>query len=199
MKLILASASTARRQMLQAAGYNFDIVPADIDETPIKLAADARSQPSDELALKLANAKAADVSARHPEALVVGSDQTLSCENKRYSKVTTLDQAAQQLMALQGRDHQLHSAVVCHQQGRCVFEAVDTATLTMWPMTSQDIDSYLQSAGIDILGSVGCYQIENKGVCLFRSITGSHFTIMGLPLLNLLGYLRTLANLNDKA
>ena len=199
MKLILASASTARRQMLQAAGYDFDIVLADIDETPIQLGADARSQPADELALDLAIAKAEHVSARHPDALVIGSDQTLSCEKTRYSKVATVDQAAQQLMDLQGREHQLHSAVACYQYGKCVFEAVDTATLTMWPMSAQEIQSYLDETGQDILGSVGCYQIEDKGVRLFQCITGSHFTIMGLPLFELMGYLRTQAKYNGKA
>ena len=195
MKLILASASSARSQMLRAAGYEFDVIPADIDETPLKLAADARSTPANELALALARAKAASVSAKHGDALVIGADQTLDCEGKRYSKVSNLEDAARQLMALQGRDHHLHSGVACYYGGDCLFETVDTATLTMWTMSVEKIRDYLDQTGEEILGSVGCYQIEGKGVRLFRSIEGSHFTIMGMPLLDLLGYLRTLPDI----
>ena len=193
MKLVLASGSSARRQMLEQAGYEFDIVPSGIDEQLIKNASRNDQTPAHELALALAKAKAEDVALRMPGRLVVGSDQILEINGKTLSKVRTLADAARQLAMLSGKTHKLHSAVACYRGATCEFSAVDTAKLTMFPLSPEQINAYINQVGDSILGSVGCYQIEGKGIRLFETIEGSHFTIMGMPLLQLSGYIRTLA------
>jgi septum formation protein len=191
MKLILASASTARRSMLENAGYRFETVPSTVDETPIKEQADQLGMKMSDLALRLALAKAQDIAALQPNACVIGSDQVLECEGNRFSKVSDLSQAHEQLARLQGKSHHLHSAVAVCCDDRILFQHVETAQLDMWPMSDREIDEYLQDTGAVVLGSVGCYQIEGKGVRLFSRISGDQFTIMGMPLLSLIGFLRT--------
>lgn len=194
MNLILASNSSARRSMLENAGYRFKAIPSAVDEEPIKQQAALTGLALPDLALELAIAKASDVSATHPDALVIGSDQVLGCEGARLSKVDTIEAAHDQVHRLQGKTHQLHSAVAVCKNGEVTFQHVETADLTMWPMASDEIESYLDDAGETVLGSVGCYQIEGKGIRLFSEISGDHFTIMGMPLVSLLGYLRSHAN-----
>jgi septum formation protein len=191
MNLILASNSSARRSMLENAGCRFESKPSEVDEEPIKKRADLTGSALTELALKLAIAKASDISAAHPDAMVIGSDQVLGCEGARLSKVDTIEAAHDQVHRLQGKTHQLHSAVAVCKNGEITFQHVDTAELTMWPMSSDEIDSYLKEIGDAVLSSVGCYQIEGKGIRLFSHISGDHFTIMGMPLIPLLGYLRS--------
>lgn len=195
MKLILASNSAARRQMLANAGYDFDAIAADVDEPTLKTEHLESGQPADELALVLANAKARAVSGSHPADLVIGSDQVLVCDGKVFTKVSDLSEAAQQLAALQGKTHKLMSAVACWRENKPVFETVEAAGMTMFRLTAEDIEAYLAAAGPSILGSVGCYQIEGKGVRLFEDIRGSHFTIMGMPLIPLVKFLKTQSNL----
>ena len=191
MNLILASNSSARRSMLENAGYRFKAIPSAVDEEPIKQQAALTGLALPDLALELAIAKASDVSATHPDALVIGSDQVLECEGQRLSKVDDMEAAHEQLRRLQGKAHQLHSAVAVCKNGEITFRHVETAELTMWPMSSDEIDSYLKETGDAVLNSVGCYQIEGKGIRLFSDISGDHFTIMGMPLIPLLGYLRS--------
>lgn len=197
MKLILASGSSARRSMLCAAGYEFEVIPSRLDEEPIKQRAQETALELSALASQLAVAKAAGVSADHPGRCVIGSDQVLGCDGVRFSKVTTMEAAARQLRKLQGKTHQLHCAVAVCRDGETLFEHVETADLAMWPMTDDDIDHYLSDAGPAVLGSVGCYQIEGTGIRLFSKISGSHFTIMGMPLLPLLGFLRSHCSQKD--
>ena len=195
MKLILASNSAARRQMLSDAGYRFEATAADIDESALKTAHLKSGLPADDLALVLANAKAQAVSKNHPADLVIGSDQVLICDGKVFTKVNTLPQAAQQLTELQGKTHVLISAVACWQQNQPVFQASKTASMTMFRLTAKEIDTYLAETGSSILGSVGCYQIEGKGIRLFEEVQGSHFAIMGMPLTPLVKFLKTQGNL----
>jgi septum formation protein len=195
MKLILASNSAARRQMLSNAGYRFDTIAADIDERALKTAHLDASLPIDDLALVLANAKAQAVSTDYPADLVIGSDQVLICEGKVFTKVNTLPQAAQQLTELQGKTHVLISAVACWHENQPVFQTSETASMSMYRLTAKDIDTYLAETGSTILGSVGCYQIEGKGIRLFEEVQGSHFTIMGMPLTPLVKFLKDQNNL----
>jgi septum formation protein len=195
MKLILASNSAARRQMLSNAGYRFDTIAADIDERALKTAHLDASLPIDDLALVLANAKAQAVNTDHPADLVIGSDQVLICEGKVFTKVNTLPQAAQQLTELQGKTHDLISAVACWHENQPVFQTSETASMRMYRLTAKDIDTYLAETGSTILGSVGCYQIEGKGIRLFEEVQGSHFTIMGMPLTPLVKFLKDQGNL----
>jgi septum formation protein len=190
LQIILASGSKARQQMLSNAGIAFELDPADLDETALKQDAIAIQTPAPQIAVDLATAKARTVSARHPGTLVIGSDQILELEGELLSKVRDLNEAAKQIRRLQGRKHFIHSAAVCCRNGHIEFQCVETAELYMWPLDAEEICEYLQDVGQTILGSVGCYQIEGKGVRLFREITGSHFTIMGIPLIPLLGFLR---------
>lgn len=195
MKLILASNSTPRRQMLTNAGYQFEATVADIDERALETSHLSSDRPAEDLALLLANAKAHAISAKYPADLVIGSDQVLICEGKIFTKVKDLNEAADQLSALQGKTHQLISAVACWMGNQPVFQVSEAAEMTMFRLTAEEIDTYLRDAGSAILGSVGCYQIEGKGIRLFESINGSHFTIMGMPLIPLVKFLRQQASL----
>jgi septum formation protein len=195
MKLILASNSAARRQMLNNAGYRFEATAADIDEGALKVAHLSSGLPADDLALMLANAKAQAVGKNHPADLVIGSDQVLICDGKVFTKVNDLSQAAHQLAELQGKKHVLMSAVACWQENQPVFQISETAAMTMYRLTAKEIDRYLADTGPSILGSVGCYQIEGKGIRLFEDIQGSHFTIMGMPLIPLVKFLKSQSNL----
>lgn len=191
MNLILASNSSARRSMLENAGCQFQAKPSAVDEGPIKKQAELTGLALSDLALKLAIAKASDVSAAHRDAMVIGSDQVLECEGARLSKVDSMEAAHEQLRRLQDKTHQLHSAVAVCKNTAVIFQHVETADMTMWPMSDEQIHDYLDDAGETVFGSVGCYQIEGKGIRLFSHISGDHFTIMGMPLIPLLGYLRS--------
>ncbi len=181
--------------MLANAGYEFEAIAADIDEAALKKAHLASGLPVDELALVLANAKAQAVSATHPADLVIGSDQILVCDGRLFTKVNHLSQAAEQLGKLQGKSHVLISAVACWRENQAVFETSDSAEMTMYRLTTEETAAYLSDAGPSVLGSVGCYQIEGKGIRLFETIAGSHYTIMGMPLTPLIKFLRKQANL----
>ncbi len=176
--------------MLANAGYRFDVAAADIDEAALKAAHLSSGLAGDKLALALANAKAEAIAGMHASDLVIGSDQVLTCNGKVFSKVNDMPQAARQLSELQGRTHRLVSAVACWRGNQPVFEAVEQAEMSMYRLTSEEIDQYLAETGPAVLGSVGCYQIEGKGVRLFEQIAGSHFAIMGMPLIPLVKFLR---------
>ena len=186
--LILASQSRARRDVLSNAGLGFEAVPAEIDERSIELKS-GLSAPG-EVAGLLAEAKAQAVSGQHPGHYVVGADQTLALGSRRFSKPADRAAAVTQLEALAGRTHELHSAVAVVRDGRVLFTHVGVARMTMRPLNRAAIDAYLASAGAAVLESVGCYQLEGLGVHLFERIEGDYFTILGLPLLPLLGFLR---------
>jgi nucleoside triphosphate pyrophosphatase len=187
--LILASQSRARQTLLANAGIAFEAVPADIDERAVQQA--SRLVAPGDIAALLAREKALYVSMRQPGQFVVGADQTLALGTRLFSKPAGRAQAAEQLRALAGRSHELHSAVAVAREGKILFEAVAVARMTMRRLDEAEIDAYLDEAGDAVTSSVGAYQLEGLGVQLFERIEGDHFTILGLPLLQLLAYLRS--------
>jgi septum formation protein len=188
-KLILASQSRARQTLLANAGIDFDAVPADIDERGVQQAS-GLSEPG-EVAALLAREKSLVVSADRPGRTVVGADQTLALGRRLFSKPIDRAEAAEQLRGLAGHSHELHSAVAVARDGKILFEAADIARMTMRRLGEADIDAYLDAAGEAVTSSVGAYQLEGLGVHLFERIEGDHFTILGLPLLRLLAFLRS--------
>jgi septum formation protein len=187
--LILASQSRARQMLLANAGIAFDAIPADIDERAVQQKS-GLSSPG-EIASLLACEKALFVSAKHPGRHVVGADQTLALGESLFSKPAGRAQAAEQLQALAGQTHQLCSAVAVARDGKIMFADVSIARMTMRPMAGGEIGTYLDAAGEAVTTSVGAYQLEGLGVHLFERIEGDHFTILGLPLLPLLAFLRS--------
>jgi septum formation protein len=187
--LILASQSAARQALLANAGIVFEAIPAEIDERAIQRAS-SLSAPG-EIAALLAREKAISVSLRHPGQFIVGADQTLALDQRLFSKPAGRAQAAAQLRALAGQSHELHSATAVARDGEILFEDVSIARMTMRPLDDAAISAYLDAAGEAVTTSVGAYQLEGLGVHLFERIEGDHFTILGLPLLPLLKFLRS--------
>jgi septum formation protein len=187
--LVLASQSKARRTLLANAGIEFESDPADIDERAIQ-ASSGLSAPSD-IAKLLAREKAISVSIRRPTRYVVGADQTLALRARIFNKPAGRAQAADQLRALAGHCHELHAAVAVACDGKLLFEHVSIARMTVRPLRDAEIENYLETAGDAVTTTVGAYQVEGLGVHLFEHIEGDHFTILGLPLLPLLAFLRS--------
>jgi septum formation protein len=187
--LILATQSRARQLLLANAGLDFRAIPADIDERGVQQSSGLTSP--GEIAALLAREKARAVSIRQPGQFVVGADQTLALGARLFSKPAGRAQAAEQLRALAGNRHELHSAVAVAHDGKTLFEAVSVADMTMRTLTDAEIEAYLNAAGEAVTSSVGAYQLEGLGVHLFERIEGDHFTILGLPLLQLLAFLRS--------
>jgi septum formation protein len=187
--LILASQSRARQALLTQAGIDFKAVPAELDERALQQTS-GLSAPG-EIAAHLARAKALAVSSRQPGGYVVGADQTLALGTRLFSKPAGRAQAAEQLRALAGRSHELHSAVAVACDREILFEEVATARMNMRRLGEAEIETYLDQAGEVVTTSVGAYQLEGLGVHLFERIEGDHFTILGLPLLPLLAFLRS--------
>jgi septum formation protein len=187
--LILASQSRARQVLLTQAGIDFKAVPAELDERALQQTS-GLSAPG-EIAAHLARAKALAVSSRQPGGYVVGADQTLALGTRLFSKPAGRAQAAEQLRALAGRSHGLHSAVAVARDREILFEEVATARMNMRRLGEAEIETYLDQAGEVVTTSVGAYQLEGLGVHLFERIEGDHFTILGLPLLPLLAFLRS--------
>jgi nucleoside triphosphate pyrophosphatase len=186
--LILASQSRARHMLLGNAGLAFETVPADVDERAIQEKS-GLSMPG-KIAALLAQQKALSVSAKMPERYVIGADQTLALGQRLFSKPAGRAQAADQLRALAGNTHELHSAVAVARGGKILFSDVAIARMTMRQLSGEEIRTYLDTAGEAVITSVGAYQLEGLGVHLFARIEGDHFTILGLPLLPLLAFLR---------
>jgi septum formation protein len=186
--LVLASRSAARRTLLEAAGIPIDLHPADLDER--RLEANSASPAPAAIATHLARAKASHVAKAHPGRLVLGADQTLALGEERFAKPADRAAARAQLRALSGRTHELHSAIAFVQDGAVQFEHVGTARLTMRVLSERFLDLYLDEVGEAATTSVGAYQIEGPGVQLFERVDGDYFTILGLPLMRALAYLR---------
>ncbi len=189
--VVLASRSAARGRLLAAAGVSFVTEPADIDERAIEAAAVAEGPGPMDLALRLAEEKAAVVARRRPDALVIGADQTLDLDGECLSKPASLDEARAQLMRLRGRVHRLHAAVCtlgC-ASGQ-VFRHVSSARLAVRPFSEAFLEDYLEGCGTRVLESVGGYHLEGHGIQLFEAVEGDFFTILGLPMLPLLRHLR---------
>ena len=187
--LVLASGSAVRRKLLEAAGIPVEVRPASLDERAVE--ASAPSNNPSAVAALLARAKALQVAKNDPGRLVVGADQTLALGARRFDKPSDRAAARAQLQTLAGRTHELHAAVAVARGGDVLFEHVAVARLTMRPLSDAVLDRYLDAASAAVTGSVGGYQLEALGVHLFECIEGDHFTILGLPLLALLAYLRT--------
>ena len=186
--LILASQSLARKMLLANADISFEAVPADIDERSVQNNS-GLSAPG-EIAGLLAREKACFVSLTNPGRYVVGADQTLALGSRLFSKPAGRAQAADQLRLLAGGTHELHSAVAVARDGKIVFSDISVARMTMRRLDESAIEAYLDQAGQAVTTSVGAYQLEGLGVHLFERIEGDHFTILGLPLLSLLAFLR---------
>ncbi len=187
--LILASQSGARKMLLANAGLEFEAVTADIDERGIQTASKL-SSPRD-IGLLLAQEKAKAVSANRPGSYVIGADQTLALGDRLFNKPAGRAQALAQLRDLVGNSHELNSAVAVARDGKIVFEDVSVARMTMRQMSEAELSAYLDAAGDAVTTSVGAYQLEGLGIHLFERIEGDHFTILGLPLLPLLAFLRS--------
>ena len=186
--LVLASGSAARRTLLEAAGIPVTVHVADIDER--RLEAEASSMPAAGIAALLARAKASLVAESFPGRLVLGADQIMTLDGQRFAKPADRAAARLQLRAFAGRTHELHSAVALVQDGAALFHHADTARLTMRSFSDEFLDRYLDFAGAAVTTSVGAYQLEGPGIQLFERIEGDYFTILGLPLLPTLDFLR---------
>ena len=187
--LVLASKSASRHAILREAGIPVAVEPADIDERAIEQR--SAKQDAGELAAVLAREKARTIAARLPGRLVLGADQTLALGERRFSKPADRAGARRQLAALRGQTHELHSAVALARGSSVLFEHREVARLTMRSFSDQFLEGYLDAAGAAVTASVGAYQLEKVGIQLFERIEGDHFTILGLPLLPLLEFLRS--------
>jgi septum formation protein len=185
----LASKSAARQAILHNAGIAFEAVVAGVDEDATKAGLLAEGASPRDVADALAELKAVKVSTKRP-GLVIGADQTLDFAGRLIDKVDTLDEARALLLELRGQTHKLHSAVVVARDGKPIWRVVQSAKLSVRPFSDAWLDGYLERRGEHILHCVGCYELESEGVQLFDAIDGDYFTILGLPLVGLLDFLR---------
>ena len=188
--LVLASQSLARQGLLSATGIPFEICAALIDERGIEAPLVAAGVGAGDIALHLSRAKALPVSAKNPGRLVIGADQTLCLEGRVFGKPADRTAARVQLEALSGRTHELYSGCCVARENSILFETVGVARLSCRRLSPAFIDAYMTNAGDALLGNAGAYQIEGLGIHLFEAIEGDHATILGLPLLALLKFLR---------
>lgn len=190
MGIVLASASPARAAILRQAGLDIEIRPARVDEEEIKLSLRAEGAPAERVAETLAELKMRRASLAGDRRFVVGCDQMLACDGAWFDKPVDMAAAREQLQRLRGKTHHLHSAITVGRDGGVVWHHVETARMTMRDFSDAFLDSYLLQAGESILASVGAYRLEDLGIQLFSRIQGDYFTILGLPLLPLLDFLR---------
>ena len=188
--IILASTSATRLKLLSAVGIPCRTVAPAVDERALAKPLENAGAGPDSIALELARAKCLAVSNLHQDDLVLGADQTLALGNQSFSKPASRSEAAEHLRQLSGRSHELHSAAAVARGGQILFEVTDTAQLTMRLLSDDFIETYLDVAGEQVRSSVGAYQVEGLGLHLFDRVDGDHATILGLPLLALLGYFR---------
>jgi septum formation protein len=188
--IILASASGSRAALLRAAGVDFIVDPAELDEGELKREAKRAGKAAIECAIALASAKASTVSRRHPAAHVIGADQLLAMGEEWFDKPADLAEARAQLEALRGRTHVLATAVSVARGGEELWHAASMPELTMRRFSNAFLAAYIAAEGETLLGSVGAYRLEGRGVQLFSRIVGDHFAVVGLPLVELLEFLR---------
>jgi septum formation protein len=188
--VVLASGSATRRAMLERAGVAIVVVKPDVDEGGIKFECRDRRLPAGEAAHRLAAAKAIQVSPRHPGRIVLGADQMLDCDGEWFDKPVNRAAAARQIGLLSGRAHTLFSAVAAVRDGTVIWRCLESAELTLRVLSPGFIQSYLDRAGKAVLSTVGAYQVEGLGIQMFDAIRGDHSTILGMPLIPLLAFLR---------
>jgi len=192
-RLILASGSQIRRQILLDAGIEFETIKSDVDEDRLKQAHTELSPAA--IALLLAEAKAVQVSSRYPDALVLGADQTMELDGALLDKLPRRDLARQRLLAMRGRPHLLHSGLVLAQAGKPVWQHQQSSTLWVRHFSDAFLDQYLSRAGDELTASVGAYAFEGLGAQLFERVEGDFHAVLGLPLLPVLDELRRQGNL----
>ncbi len=188
--LILASQSTIRRDLLQNAGLQVECYPARVDEAAIKVALLTQNASPRDVADALADIKARRIAGKFPGRLVLGADQILVHKGKIFDKPDTIAAAKKQLLALRGQSHLLFSAAVIYDQGAPVWRYVGRAELTMRNFSGAFLESYLAEMGDDLFTTVGGYKLESVGLQLFSAVKGDYFSILGLPLLEVLEFLR---------
>ncbi len=186
--LVLASKSAVRHEILRDAGIPIEVHPADIDERAIEQQAATRDP--GKIAALLACTKARVIAAQLSGRLVLGADQTLALGERRFSKPADLVAAREQLKALRGQTHELHTAIALVREGAILFEHREVARLAMRAFSDDFLEAYLDAMGAAVTASVGGYQLEKAGIQLFERIEGDHFVILGLPLLPLVRFLR---------
>jgi septum formation protein len=188
-RLILASTSPVRRMLLSQAGLTFEVERSPVEEAALKSGIGAIAPGA--MAVKLAEAKAVAVANRLPEAIVIGADQVLDIDGEALDKPETVEIARRQLLRLRGREHRLETAVCCVRGSAVLWRHQGRARLVMRSFSETFLSNYLAQAGPDVTASVGAYQLEGVGIQLFDAIEGDYFTILGLPLLPLLAFLRS--------
>lgn len=195
MTLILASGSASRAMLLGNAGIPFVKIPSTVDEDQIKDECLLRGFTPKAIAMRLAEAKAQQVASTNP-GLVLGGDQVLQLDNDLISKSPDMAAARDLLKRMSGKTHYLHAGMALCEHGQLIWSSVETAEMSVRPLSDAFIDRYLEDAGEKLLSTVGNYMLEGLGVHLFDGIRGDYFTVLGLPLLPLLGKLRQLKVLN---
>lgn len=197
MTLVLASTSQSRADLLANAGVNFQTAAPLIDERSAEKPLVETGQSPSDIANVLAEAKALEVSVRFPDAYVLGGDQTLSLDGRQFHKPQNMDQARRHLLAMNGKIHQLNSAVAIAIGGKTIWRHLSVAHMHMRQFSPEFVGRHLADVGEAALNSVGAYQLEGQGIQLFEHIDGDYFTILGLPLLSILPKLRDLGEIDD--